>query len=103
MPCHLFRLFRGRTRSYLTIIVGFTQLICIRAAAITGAPSYEDMVRAVLGQGWGTVLEVVVLIYQFGACVAYLDVFADQGTSILCECVFEDCLCQRRCWCRCRR
>ena len=69
---------------YLALTVGVTQLVVIKASAETGAASYEDMVRIVLGKGWGTVLEVVVLLYQFGACVAYLDVVADQGTSIMC-------------------
>jgi len=69
---------------YLIIIVGATQLVVIKAAAVSGAPSYEDMVRRVLGAGWGKVLEVVILVYQLGACVAYLDVVADQGTGIMC-------------------
>eukprot|EP00939_MAST-03C_sp_MAST-3C-sp1_P003910 g3910.t1 len=54
-----------------------------------GAPkiaSYDAMVRSLLGPAWGNLMEVLIAIYQFGACVAYILVAQDQLEPLL-KCV----------------
>jgi len=48
--------------------------------------SYDGMVRSLLGPFWGTTMEVLIAIYQFGACVAYVLVACDQLQPLL-KCV----------------
>ena len=45
--------------------------------------SYDLMVRSLLGPIWGTTMEILIALYQFGACVAYVLVFQDQLQPLL--------------------
>lgn len=45
--------------------------------------SYDALIRVLLGPKWGTLMEVIIAIYQFGACVAYVLVFDDQLNPLL--------------------
>eukprot|EP00940_MAST-03C_sp_MAST-3C-sp2_P002724 g2724.t1 len=45
--------------------------------------SYDGMIRNLLGPAWGTLMEILIALYQFGACVAYVLVFADQLEPLL--------------------
>ena len=70
---------------YLSVISGVAQHQIIVASAVTGARSYQDVVRQVLGKGWGAVQGVVIMVYQFGACVALLYAIADMGIGMICS------------------
>ena len=45
--------------------------------------SYDLMVRSLLGPVWGTSMEILIAVYQFGACVVYVLYLVDQLEPLL--------------------
>ena len=50
----------------------------------TKTESYEELIGVVFqSKGVGTLMQVMVFVYQLGACVAYILVFCDQATPLI--------------------
>ena len=50
----------------------------------TKVESYEELIGVVFqSKGVGTLMQVMVFVYQLGACVAYILVFCDQATPLI--------------------
>ena len=65
------------------VVMGVLECKDRRARGGPNVNSYDGMIRSLLGPAWGTVMEILIAIYQFGACVAYILVCADQLHPLL--------------------
>ena len=57
----------------------------------TKAESYEELIGVIFqSKSVGTIMQLIVFVYQLGACVAYILVFCDQATPLISYLVSEE-------------
>ncbi|KAA0157308.1 hypothetical protein FNF27_05035 [Cafeteria roenbergensis] len=63
-------------------IMGWTLHILGMASARSSQPSYQGVIRSLLGRWAGIVISASMCLYLFGSCVAYLDIVSNQITAV---------------------
>jgi amino acid permease len=61
----------------------FSMQLLIATANKMGITNYSELVKEVLGHNQGVVLEVIIVVYSFGACVGYLIVMGGTIDSVM--------------------
>jgi sodium-coupled neutral amino acid transporter 7/8 len=64
-------------------VEGFTLLVLAKMSERFQCAAYSSLVRAILGKKTATLLSVLMAVYMWGACVAYLIIMADSILSIV--------------------
>ncbi|XP_072894859.1 sodium-coupled neutral amino acid transporter 7-like [Hemitrygon akajei] len=65
----------------LFIIAGL--VILAYCSQVSGKATYQEVVRAVCGQMVGTICDILIAVYTFGTCIAFLIIIGDQLDKIL--------------------
>lgn len=65
------------------VVLGVLECRKLETRGARRVTSYDSMIRSLLGPAWGTTMEILIALYQFGACVAYVLVFEDQLSPLI--------------------
>eukprot|EP00941_MAST-03F_sp_MAST-3F-sp1_P004913 g4913.t1 len=77
----------------IAVLVLYTQRFVVFGCLEHQPRSYEELVRSLFGKRWGTFMEVLIFVYQLGACVGYLLVIVKQAHPLIGNGVSEPVLC----------
>ena len=65
------------------VLAVLTAVMLVRVSVVTGATTYHVAAGKAIGPWGATAVQVVVMLNNFGVCVAFLDVFGDVIPSML--------------------
>ncbi|XP_042196270.1 putative sodium-coupled neutral amino acid transporter 7 [Callorhinchus milii] len=72
----------GLQMALLVFIVGGL-LVLAHCSRLSGETTYQEVVRAVCGPVTGTICDILIVIYTFGTCIAFLIIIGDQLEKII--------------------
>lgn len=65
------------------MLVAYTLLVLVRAGSAFGSTSYQGLVKDAFGLNVSRAVSVVLIVYLFGSCVAYLIIIGDSYTKVV--------------------
>jgi sodium-coupled neutral amino acid transporter 7/8 len=71
------------TQLILIVIVGIGMGILTYCTHVSGAQSFQQLVRFFAGQKAATITSITIILYSYGACLTFIIIIGDQGDRVL--------------------